>query len=152
MGTYVAQMYADFFIPVENKLGALQAIRELMHNVNDPDSKASGGSWGAEAKTESWYSWVSTEDVLAAPTLEDALFAWRWSSETDDEGNIGHIHFEGEKLGDDSVLWKAIAPFVRSGSFIEMEEEDNSSCCWKWAFKDGEFRELAGTVTVEYED
>jgi len=43
--------------------------------------------------------------------------------------------FLGEKIGDEEVLWRAIAPFVVSGGRIDMYGEDDNR--WRYVFQDG---------------
>lgn len=42
------------------------------------------------------------------------------------------MDFTGEKYGDDTLLFKAIAPFVLKHSFIVMVGEDGAK--WSWDF------------------
>ena len=55
------------------------------------------------------------------------------------------IYFDGEKLGDDAILFEAIAPYVKKGSFIEMNGEDG--CIWQWQFNGKTCIEKAATVS-----
>lgn len=68
----------------------------------------------------------------------------------DDNGNIVDISFYGDKLGNDLKAFQKIAPFVRNGSFIEMEGEDNET--WRWFFKNGKCREVKAKVSVTWEE
>lgn len=122
------QMEANFFIPFENKEAALQAIKNL-----------EGGETITYGSGKPHFSWVDTEDFVNADTLKDALREWRWSVEEDGEGNIYDIYFEGEKLGDDNILFEAIAPYVKSGSFIQMCGEDGT--IWRWVFENSKCEE-----------
>ena len=68
----------------------------------------------------------------------------------DDDGNIVDISFYGEKLGDDLKVFQKIAPYVRAGSFLEMEGEDNEM--WRWVFQNGKCREVKAKVQVTWEE
>lgn len=68
----------------------------------------------------------------------------------DDDGNIVDISFYGEKLGDDLNVFQKIAPYVRAGSFLEMEGEDNE--IWCWVFQNGKCREVKAKVQVTWEE
>lgn len=125
------QEYAEFSIKSENFCKTLAAIKALAGRETIRDS------------TGMHFSWVDTEKFLQAKTLSEAMMAWRWDVHTED-GVIG-IEFMGEKLGDDLVLFKAIAPFVESGSYIEMRGEDGA--LWRWVFEDGQVKEKVATVT-----
>ena len=68
-------------------------------------------------------------------SLKTILGAWRWSvtrSAALAGGDIIAIEFEGEKSGDDDLLFETLAPFVEADSCIEMEGEDGAS--WRWEF------------------
>lgn len=59
----------------------------------------------------------------------------------DYDGNITQIEMPCEKFGrDDFKLMKAIAPFVKDGSFLEFLYEDGERC--RWIFKDGTVKEV----------
>lgn len=117
MGYWMQQIEQAFTIKAENKKAALAAIKELAnHEVQ-------------------WYSWVETKEFVEAETLAKAFDAWRWQVEEEDE-DIVYIYFGGEKLGDDEILFKAIAPYVEDGSFIEMSGEDGAR--WRWIFENGD--------------
>lgn len=79
------------------------------------------------------YYWVDTNYALSRDNIIDYINEWRWCIEIED-GNIIGIEFEGEKLGDEEELFKVLAPFVESGSYIEISGEDGD--LWRWVFKD----------------
>ena len=58
-----------------------------------------------------------------------------YNYELNADGDIVAIQFHGETLRDDFEMFQKIAPFVRSGSFLEMAGEDGAQ--WRWIFKDG---------------
>lgn len=145
MGYYMSVEGQEFLIKRKNMAGALAAIKGL--DPNSPDSpKAGGGRWDGERqeKVERWYSWVNTKEYQDAETLEDALMAWRWppymDKSTNPEEEIVNLEFDGEKIGNEEVLFDTIAPFVESGSWIEMLGEDG--CRWRWLFHKGELHEI----------
>lgn len=123
MGYMIWQAGEQFSIAAEHKDDALAAVK---------------------AATTPGYAWVDTEGVQSARTLEEALRAWRWMGTSEDSGDISGIEFKGEKAGDDEILWSAIAPYVTSGSFIEMVGEEGER--WRWKFDDGECREVIAKV------
>jgi hypothetical protein len=59
---------------------------------------------------------------------------WRWDVCEDENGNVNKIDFTGDKLGDDKILFDAIAPFVDEGSFIKIIGENNF--VWTWFFNE----------------
>lgn len=131
MGYYINQESANFTILKENFSRCLEAIKGLMSQTD----KMTGGSFSGGKQTDRWFSWVNTDSVLSAQTLVDALDAWRWDAKLDNDENIYHIFFRGEKAGSDDNLMKAIAPFVKCGSYIQMRGEEGE--VWRWFFKGG---------------
>ena len=91
------------------------------------------------------YAWVSTDEFLNAKTLKDAMAAWRYDIEEDDLGNVIGIEFTGEKLGDELIMFKAIAPYVQDGSYLEMQGEDGES--WRWLFRFNDVKEISPKVS-----
>ena len=133
MGYDMWCMESNFRILKENQEKALEAIKELA------GKETITGPW------DSHFSWVHTKDFLEARHVENALDAWRWTAEFDEHGDISGIDFDGEKLGDESVLFNAIAPFVVEGSYIQMGGEDQYS--WRWVFVDNRCVEIPGKTT-----
>ena len=77
---------------------------------------------------------MATADFQKARKLEDAMAAWRWEPETDESGDIVGLSHTGEKLGDDDVLFAALAPFVETGSYIEATGNGDA---FRWRFTEG---------------
>ena len=136
MGYCIDQLGARFRIERKNFGKALLAIKALAGSETITDS---GGRH---------FSWVNNEEYLGAKTLAEAIDAWRWEAEVDgDEGDIIDIRFRGEKYGDDDAFFKAIAPFVEKGSFIEMQGEEGAR--WRWFFDGYTVHEQEGRVVYE---
>lgn len=132
-----------FLIKKKNKEKALEAIKALSSD------NGSGGRWEPGAgKTESWFSWVDTEEFMSAETLEEAVVAWRWELQGAVGGDVTAICFDGEKLGDDEIMFRAIAPHVEDGSYIVMRGEDNE--VWRWLFRGGKCLEQGAVITYEW--
>ena len=132
MGYNMQNLESKFRIKSENKVKALEAIKALM----EPETlktNGNGGSWSGGEKTEVWYSWVTTKDVLEAKTVEDAIQCWGWESETDEEsGDIVDCYFPESKIGQEEIMFRAIAPYVEEGSYFHMLGEDGAQ--WRWYF------------------
>lgn len=114
MGYCMSQNESKFHIKAADKDLALRAIKALIE--------------------KSSFDWVDTTAVKSSRNLADAMNEWRWDVEEDEAGNIVGIIFSGEKAGDDLILFKTIAPFVESGSYIEMHGEDGTQ--WRWIFNE----------------
>lgn len=130
MGYCMEQIGAEFSIRKEWEQEALQAIKALKGKETCHDS------------TGSHFSWVD-HDYEQARTLGDAMLCWRWAL-GEATGLFGGIYegieFRGEKLGDDDLLFEAIAPWVEHGSYIEMRGEDGQ--LWRWMFKYRQVRQI----------
>jgi hypothetical protein len=144
MGYCMHQRGCDFFIPKRKKKAALDAIKKLATKKG----LMGGGSWSNGKQTDQWFAWVQTDEFVKAQTLKDAMAAWRWPVEEDDEGNVTSVYFDGEKAGDDEHLLRAIAPFVKDGSWIEMQGEDEMT--WKWKFIQGAMHEKRARIIISY--
>ena len=131
MGYHIETMDKSFYIKNENKAGALQAVKEL----NKKEQDLGNGGIHYKGKHTRLFKWVNSTIVNKAKTLEDALSEWRWESTVDSAGNIVDIVFTGEKIGDDTYLFKAIAAFVKEDSFIEFRGEDGHM--WSLEFDNG---------------
>jgi hypothetical protein len=134
MGYSMYQSDASFRVKRENIPAMMQAIRDL-----------AGVEEGEPANK---YSWVPKK-FYEAEDIEGLFGNWRWDDiDIDKNGDIVHIRFTGEKLGDDATLLEAIAPYVEHMSFIEMVGEDDHR--WRWVFVWGELREETPIITWPY--
>lgn len=135
MGYCMDQGETKFRIKAENKAKAHQAVRGLLAKTSKMSGFASSGS-----SVTRHFSWVDMDELRTTKTIEGQLKAWRWEADTDEKtGDVVNLHFRGEKLGDDTVLFGALAPFVEDGSFIQMSGEDGA--VWRWCFADGKLSE-----------
>ena len=139
MGYCMEQRGADFFISKENFPKMIKAIHAL---VNEPD-KMGGGSYSGGKTISKHYSWVDMS-FCNITDVEKIFQCWRWNVYFDDNNNITDISFDGEKMGDDRVLFDAIAPFVENNSFIEMRGEDTDM--WRWKFVNGKCKEIGARI------
>ena len=95
------------------------------------------------------HSWVAAKQIAKCFTQEDTygLFA-EWGFEIEREGeeeDIIGIQFAGDKLGDEEVMLEAIAPWVKKGSYIEMQGE--CGCLWRWVFDGEHCNDIEATIT-----
>jgi hypothetical protein len=138
MGYYMMQGESEVIIRSKDFDAALAAIKKLAGKGKTRDT---GGSH---------YSWVHDDEYLSARTLEEALVVWGWMPEFDGQGNIGDITdlmFEREKIGDEDVLFNAIAPYVKRGSYICMTGEDGEQ--WRWYFDGKRCVQQTGRVVYD---
>lgn len=97
-------------------------------------------------QNKSHFSWVD-EKFYQLNSLDQILNEWRWKPLYDENGNIQQLEFNGEKLGDDEILFKTLAPFIEPDSFINFRGEDNEH--WQYAFNGKTIRELKGEVIFQ---
>lgn len=115
MGYYIYQEKSEFRIDRTQKKNVLSAIQSLQGKETCGDH----------------FAFVDPK-FYRLKTLHSILREWRWQIENDLHGNVVKIKFTGEKAGDEDILFKAIAPFVQAGSFIEMFGEDGVR--WRYEF------------------
>ena len=142
MGYCMDLRQESFKMTKENVPKCLKALKKLATQTK----KGSGGT-SAKGKHTAHFAWVDTETFTKAETLEEALGEWRWDIEMMKDGSVDGISFSGEKSGDDTLLFEAIAPYVESGSYIEMSGEDGY--IWRWKFESGKCTEEGAVLDWE---
>jgi hypothetical protein len=87
------------------------------------------------AKREQDFAFVKNSVLISSNNISSAFEAWRWLPEIDNQGNIVDLDFMGEKLGDEQILFDAIAPFVEAESYIIFAGENGETGkVWRWRF------------------
>lgn len=133
MGYYMNMRGEDFYMSLEDKLKAFPIVKASLLE---------------ERKTRtSPFSWVYDEEIENAQSLDDILDAFRWTPDLDAEGNTVSICFDGDKLGEDKIVFSLIAPFVQDDSYIEMNGEEGA--IWRWVFQDGKCIEKDANISFE---
>ena len=94
-----------------------------------------------------YFRWARRPKPNEYVSLRDLLKDMGWNPKRDVEGNVVALELWAEKLGDDLHMFKALAPFVEPGCFIEMFGEDGDQ--WRWAFDGTTCRELKPKVIWE---
>jgi hypothetical protein len=89
------------------------------------------------------FPWVIMSYVKSND-LKHVFNCWRWNIKQDENNNIVNINFTGQNLGDDFFLFKSIAPFVKTGSFLEFESENNKK--WRWIFENNICKEVTPKI------
>jgi hypothetical protein len=138
MGYCMNQTEAQFTIKKKNIEPALKALKDHFTETGD-------------------CSWIYSKEIINAQTFKEAMKACRWhvggaggsfgAAERAVEVDIEEIYFEGEKSGNDATIFNVIAPYVESGSYIQMVGEDNSQ--WRWIFDGKACTEISGEVDFE---
>ena len=149
MGYYIEQLDCKFFMPKENFSGAI-SVSKLLLTKETKNKNASGKRmWYSpknEIKIDKHYAWVNEQEVLNATTFEGVAEAFRWDTEKDSEGNVTDFIFNGQKYGGDELVFlNANAPYVKKGSFIEVQGEEGER--WKWYFNGNTCEEYFAEIT-----
>ena len=94
--------------------------------------------------------WVTRREVLRSLDMKDILNAWGHNPRYDEQGNVTAVYWvwEGEDEELFTLLYTAIAPFVRAGSV--QEYRDDYGNIWRWYFNGT--RAVRQTGRVVYED
>jgi hypothetical protein len=135
MGYYIRIRNSKFSIPTEN----LPKFWEIVNHVMSDEQIAkhgNGGSYSQGQKSKHWYSWVDTESTRKAIRDQDLdKFFECWGYEFDGDGL--YIITGESKIGDEEILFSAIAPVVEDNSFMEVVGEDDER--WRWSWANGKF-------------
>ncbi|MFA5135641.1 MAG: hypothetical protein WC505_07710 [Patescibacteria group bacterium] len=142
MGYEISLQNCEFTIKEKNLSKAFDAAHEILSDAHK--NEMHGGSWQNRKRLEWCYSWVDMEKAKACKSLEGILEEFGWDAIHDTEGNICGLEFEDRKIGQEEVLFRAIAPYVEPGSFIEILGEDGTR--WRWVFDGSVLKELQATI------
>lgn len=134
MGYCMSQSESLIRIEKKNVTKAMKAVKALAGKETIADGSGRH------------FSWVD-QNFVNASDFKTVMKAWRWEVVFDTDGDVSDLRFYGEKLGDDYLLMKAIAPFVRKGGYIEMHGEDGER--WRWVFDGKQCYEKAAKISWE---
>ena len=140
MGYYIHMREQDFFLPVD-KLEEAHAAMIALDKTHD-DQKH-GGSWQEGKKVDRWFSWMPTNYASTLATAQAILEELGFDVQLDEMGNIISLHYDS-KIGQEELFLKAIAPFVREGSYINWVGEDGAH--WQHYFDGTKLIEKHGQV------
>lgn len=136
MGYAIHQLPSKFLLPARSMAEALDAIKSLAGR----ETCGGGG--------QMHFMWLpESSSFTSKASLADALAVWRWQPDLSEDGSILSLDFTGENIGDEDMLFSALAPFVQSGCYLAMVGEDG--CIWRWLFERGSVRRQPGTVTFD---
>jgi hypothetical protein len=108
MGVSIQQEEAEFYVAFSDRAAALKAGKPIHGH------------------------WVREGEGAACRDLAELFELWGYEVDEDDAGNITGIHSCAEKLGAELLMFNAIAPFVKAGSYIQMTSDHGGP--WRWVF------------------
>jgi len=107
MGYYVRGDSYNFKL----EAGQEDAIRAAIRELNTHDELKNGGQSKAGVTVEKWFSWMNDfpydKDFTTVELLERIGFD---DVDTDEEGNIIHLFYDG-KTGQENLFLATLAPF-----------------------------------------
>ena len=139
MGYCISMDSAEFFIEVKHMPDVLAAMKKMFEPAEIQKhaglAKATRYSWMGDANPQEWQH------------AKEGFQEWGYPVGFDEMGNIVEIDFELEKMGGEEKMFRAIAPWVKDGSYIHMHGEDGSQ--WRWLFKGGACKTQDAVITFE---
>lgn len=151
MGYYVDIVECDIFISKDNLSKAWQALVELNKNPKYDKLKNGGSSQielpdgqivssntprpnGYDYHPAKWFSWLPADYHRRFNGFVELMKDYGLEPYLNDGGDIIGFSYQN-KIGNEDILFSAIAPFIRNNSYIEWHGEDNIQ--WRWVFVDG---------------
>lgn len=135
----------EYNIEATFKPGSKPEMLKAINALHEPAvvaANGSGGSYSGGERKEVWYSWVNNPPEGGFTSLEEALDAWRF--ELGDWGDgTAWISFTGDKLGQEEILFAALAPYLAGDIYARGEDGEE----WGFRFVDGRMIELTCTKT-----
>ena len=138
MGYYIRTNTSNFRIRKDN----LSKFWEIVTHLMSDEQLAKNGNviFPDQPMKKMYYSWIDTHMARKAIQNQDIFrffFEWRYELMNDEENEdfiCSHIMIEGgeSKIGDEELLFEAIAPIVENGSYIEVIGEDGERFRWSW--------------------
>lgn len=122
MGYYVHLRSAEFVIPRTDE------VFQVLKDLNKRDDLKSGGAYGPGGKTESWFSWMPTDWDKTCTNAQEVFELLGFT--VDPEADYFSLEFYDSKTGDEFEFVKAVAPYVRDGSYMEWIGEDYNEEVW----------------------
>lgn len=127
MGYYVNLTDADFIIKENEE--TLSAIRQM-------PTKYYALMRGGSSTGEKWFSWMNTEEIESAESVQSVFEALGFDCSADAYGIKGQFSLDGynSKTGQEDLFLAVVAPFVEDGSYTEWRGEDGE--LWRFTVND----------------
>lgn len=118
MGYYVDSLDCDWVVPERPDI--LEELKKMPAKMKRIQK---GGSFGEGVKQESWFSWVSDNEILDATTVESVVRAFGFETKAVD-GGFSIVTYNMDKIGQEELLLAVLAPYCPEGSYIVWRGED----------------------------
>lgn len=149
MGYYVETIGCEFLLKKENFQKAYQAMCEL----NNHDDLKRGGkfpseeNWEGKYNPNKWFSWMPYNYPETTMTMEEILNLLGFENLSyNDNGDLVYLSYYS-KIGDEEEFFRAIAPLIEDGSYIDWRGEDGEYL--RWYFSDGQMTFKNGHITFD---
>lgn len=136
MGYYVTYDIEATFKKVDEP--AMLAAINALHEPEVMNPRARDGSWSGGKHTACWYSFTDNPPPGGFASLEEALEAWRFEAQDVGGGEVG-LCFNGDKSGQEEVLFAALAPYLTGNIYASGED----GAVWGYRFRDGKMITLS---------
>ena len=150
MGYNVESISNSFTFKQGTDLKAVLAhVKQTMFTDAALLENAMGGVWPRsrdDIGSNVWYSWTNTHECRTADSIFDIInqfFDLAEMSEDYMQFTVSPI----EKIGQEDVLLKALAPFLEDGSHLYYRGEDGVE--FGWRVVDGTLQEVTGCGTLQ---
>jgi hypothetical protein len=157
MGYYVSISGCEITIPKRRHCAAHAALCDL----NKRDELKQGGSWGGsddatkprppglEYHPSRWFSWMDANYPDKCHTLEAVLQEVGFEVVLNEAGDIIDLRYDS-KTGQEELFLEALAPFVKAGSYIEWQGEEQDTR-WRHEFDGSRMLTKNAVVSVRWE-
>lgn len=103
-------------------------------------------------KRDHWYPELDDLDsIKTGPYIEEKLFErFNIRIEQDDEGSICGLHLNSKNIySAHNLLFEAIAPLVKNGSYIEFSPDHDDTVFWRYVWFKGQVLTVDGKLAFE---
>ena len=145
MGYCIQYHWHTLRIPAEQVAAALAAIQSL-YQPAVMEQRGTASRYDPQTQR-------TIREYRASPLppggfidLIAALQAWAFAAEQQADGSLEVTAFLSDKVGDEAVLFEALAPFLDASLHPVIEARQDNDEVWRHTFCNGEHRRVPGKV------
>jgi len=145
MGYYHEIIEDNFTIPVAGFAPICKHMIDCGF-TKPTEQVASGRTFSGKQTQEVFYSWTSTDKLVACALENDLIGIFKefgFDVQMDGEGGICGLSY-GNKSGDEDQLFRVIAPFMEDYQFVSFRGEDGA--LYRYFFVNQELRVCEGKI------